>query len=767
VIADLRKRLDLDTETFSGYDCKTAIVVKRPLRNAMGFSMGFYMCESVLLAKNRPACIALAIALSRPAQGIAPPVPGAIGKSARLIAATFLVLAAGELHAQVSQAGNPTGSTLEPVVVQGNYDTRIGTTDAASAGTITSGMIQSSPLQRPADVLEFVPGMVVTQHSGGGKANQYFLRGFNLDHGTDFATFVDGMPINMPTHAHGQGYSDLNWLIPELIDRIDYRKGPYYAQEGDFSSVGSARFRLIDSLPAALATVTVGQDAYQRLLLARSVDVGSGKLLYAFEADHNNGPWVNPDDLRRLNGVLRYSDGDPDHRQSLTFMAYSARWNSTDQIPLRALDAGLIPRFGAIDTTDGGRTQRYSLSYAIRRKDADGLTLFNAFAVQSRFDLTSNFTYALQDPVNGDQFQQSERRTTVGADLSRSIPVQFAGVDSLVTLGAQTRNDRLSPVGLYASVSGERQATIQESQVRQSSVSLYAEHLVPWTSWFTSVAGLRADHLDLNVSSSIVDNGGKAQANVTSPKLSLVFGPWAKTEYFINYGWGFHTNDARGTVATVAPREGTPIDAVAPWVRTKGSEIGVRTEIVPGLQSSLALWQLSVGSELVFSGDAGDTEPSRSSRRQGIEWSGHYVARRWLLIDADLAYSKARYTQYDPAGAFIPGSIGKVASLAMTVTDFGPWFGQFQLQYFGPRPLTEDGSQESASTVLANLRLGVKPMPSVRVSLDIFNLFNRQASDIDYYYVSRLPGEPVAGIADRHFHPVAPRTMRLTLSASF
>ena len=682
-------------------------------------------------------------------------------------AAMALVCASSALRAQALPTAGEPSSRLDPVVVLGKDDTRIGTTDAASAGTINSTLIQNSPLLRPADVLEFVPGLVVTQHSGAGKANQYFLRGFNLDHGTDFATFVDGMPINSPSHAHGQGYSDLNWLIPELIDRIDYRKGPYYAEEGDFSSVGSARFRLIDTLPAGIATVTVGQNAYQRLLLARSTDAGSGKLLYAFEADHSNGPWETPDDLRRFNGVLRYSDGDPDNRQSLTLMAYSARWHATDQIPLRALDAGLVSRFGAIDNTDGGRTERYSLSYAIQRKDAAGLTKANVFAVQSRFDLSSNFTYALQDPVNGDQFQQSERRSTVGANLSRAVPLYLAGIDGLMTIGLQTRTDWLRPVGLYGSIAGVRQATLQETDLRQTSVSLYAENIMQWTDWFSSVAGLRTDHFDFNVNSSIPGNSGKAQANLTSPKLSLVFGPWAKTEYFVNYGWGFHTNDARGAVASIAPREGTPTDSVPVAARTKGSELGVRTEIVPGLQSSLALWQLSVASELVFQGDAGDTAPSRASRRRGVEWSNHYAARRWLLLDADLAISQARYTQYDPAGASIPGSIGKVAALGVTLTDFGPWFGQFRVRYLGPRPLTEDGSQQSGSTTLANLRIGVRLMPSLRLSLDVFNLFNRQASDIDYFYTSRLPGEPLAGVDDRHFHPVESRTLRLTLSASF
>jgi len=252
---------------------------------------------------------------------------------------------------------------LEPVTVQGNYLNAVGSSDAASQGTVTSKLIESRPTLRPAEVLEFVPGVIVTQHSGDGKANQYFLRGFNLDHGTDFATFVDGMPVNMPTHAHGQGYSDLNWLIPELVSRIDYKKGPYYAEEGDFSSAGAAHIKLFGELPKGIASLTLGEHRYERALLTRSLKTGDGDLLYAIEAAHNNGPWDSPEKFHRVNGVLRYNFNDAISRSSVTAMAYSAGWNSTDQIPQRAVDQGLIGRFGAIDPTDGGQTARYSLSY--------------------------------------------------------------------------------------------------------------------------------------------------------------------------------------------------------------------------------------------------------------------------------------------------------------------------------------------------------------------------------------------------------------------
>ncbi len=663
---------------------------------------------------------------------------------------------------------------LPPVQIQGNYINSVGSSDAASAGTVTSKLIESRPTLRPAEVLEFVPGVIVTQHSGDGKANQYYLRGFNLDHGTDFSTFVDGMPVNMPTHAHGQGYSDLNWLIPELVDRIRYRKGPYYAEEGDFSSAGSARIGLFDSLPQGVASVTLGEERYARALLANSNALGGGNLLYAIEAAHNNGPWDNPEKFHRLNGVLRYSFGDDRNRSSITAMGYAASWNSTDQIPQRAIDSGLISRFGAIDPTDGGHTERYSLSYQTAHRFDDGELRINAYAIRSKLDLFSNFTFFLAHPIDldptqidGDQFEQAEQRKVFGLAASRSWNLKLGGFDTTTTIGMQLRHDRLDPVDLYSTVARQRVATTQESTVRESSAALYVETQVEWTRWFRSVVGLRGDRFWFDVKSSIPENTGKTNAGIGSPKLSLIFGPWAKTEYFVNVGTGYHSNDARGTVETVTPKERAPATPVTPLVRSKGGELGVRTEIVPGLQSSLALWRLKLGSELVFSGDAGDTSPSRASERHGIEWNNHYVATRRLLLDADLSVSRARFTEFDPVGDHIPGSIESVASFGVTVTDYGPWFGQFQLRYFGPRALMEDDSVRSKATTLAYARVGYKISPAVKVALDVFNLFDRKASDIDYFYASRLKGEPVDGVNDIHFHPVEPRSFRVTLTANF
>ena len=715
------------------------------------------------------------------------------GCAAALLSTSGLALGQPAAPAAENVTAKAETTQLERVEVRGNYDNAVGTSDAASQGQVTSRLIESRPTLRPAEVLEFVPGVIVTQHSGDGKANQYFLRGFNLDHGTDFAMFVDGMPVNMPTHAHGQGYSDLNFVIPELIDRIAYKKGPYYADEGDFSSAGAAHLFLVDRLQRGIGVATVGQYGYRRGLLASSSEAGPGALTCAVEVAHNDGPWDNPERFHRFTGLVRYAFGEAEARSSITGMAYSAGWNATDQIPLRAVTEGLIDRFGAIDPTDHGSTARYSLSYGTERNLGDGTFRLTAYAISSRLDLFSDFTFFLEHPsdlgpaanpsgIDGDQFEQSEHRKVFGLSTERSWNATLLGADSTTTLGLQARHDRLDPVGLYAAAGGRRVATTQESIVRETSAALYAENATRWASWLRTLVGVRADEFHFDVTSSIPENSGNASAGIASPKAALIFGPWASTEYFINYGWGYHSNDARGTTETLTPKERAPAEPVTSLVRSKGGEVGLRTEIVPGLQSSVALWQLRLASELVFSGDAGDTEPNRPSKRYGIEWSNHYVARPWLLLDLDVAASHARFTQslFDENGAevgnYIPGSIDRVASFGVTVTELGHWVGQFQVRYFGPRPLIEDNSQRSQATTLAYARVGYRITRDVKVNVDVFNLFDRKASDIDYYYASRLPGdacvrsavtEPCAGTNDIHFHPVEPRSFRVTLTGDF
>ena len=667
---------------------------------------------------------------------------------AGLIAAAIAGCAAA---AEVEPGANDAPSSR--VIVLAHYDNALGTSDAASQGTVTSALIASRPALRTGELLEFVPGMIVTQHSGDGKANQYFLRGFNLDHGTDFATYVDAMPVNLRSNAHGQGYSDLNFLIPELVQRIDYKKGSYYADEGDFSSAGVAHIRLADRLPQGSANLTLGSYGYQRGVLADSLAAAGGTLLYGLELSRNNGPWQTPEQVRKASATLRYTRGDAQDGYSVTAMAYRNRWNATDQLPQRAVDDGRFDRYGSANSSDGGDTSRTSLAWAMHSRSEGSITEASAYLVRSSLDLYSDFTYLLNDPVNGDQFQQSERRTMAGFNASQTWVQQFAGIDMRNKFGVQTRYDRIAPLGLYHTVARQRIATVSEDRVNEASAGLYWENTSYWSPSFRSIAGLRHDAYRFNV------NGASTQAHKTSPKLSLIFGPWRSTEYFINYGAGFHSNDARGVLKAADP--------ATPLVGTRGAELGVRGAWLPGLQSSLSLWTLDIDSELVFAGDSGDTEASRPSRRRGVEWSNHYIAAPWLLFDLDLSASHARYRQDDPAGNHVPEALDKVASFGVTIKDIGRWSGGFELRYFGPRPLIEDNSVRSAATTLAYGRIAYQLDRKTKLTLDGFNLFNRRASDIDYYYASRLPGEPAEGVNGVHFHPVEPRTLRLTLSRNF
>ena len=346
---------------------------------------------------------------------------------------------------------------------------------------------------------------------------------------------------------------------------------------------------------------------------------------------------------------------------------------------------------------------------------------------------------------------------------------KLGGMDNTFRVGLQVRRDELDPVGLYHNAARERVATTREDQVKETSIGIYIDDSIQVNEWFRAVPGIRADHYEFDVQSSIPENSGKASDSIVSPKLSLVFGPWSKTEYFFNIGSGFHSNDARGTTITLDPSDptlSTPADKVDPLVRSKGIELGVRTEIIPNVETSLSVWQLKLDSELLFVGDAGTTEASRPSKREGIEWSTHWRPKSWLLLDLDLSASRARFTDEDPAGDYIPGSIDKVASFGITVDSLGPWYGMLQYRYFGPRPLIEDNSVKSDSTQITNLRVGYRVNKTWTAHFDVYNLFDREDDDITYFYESQLATE-TSPVEDKHFHPVEPRTVRFTVSAYF
>lgn len=637
----------------------------------------------------------------------------------------------------------------------------VGVADSASEGVTGRKQLEQRPILRPGELLETVPGVIITQHSGSGKANQYFLRGFNLDHGTDFRITVDGIPVNMPSHGHGQGYSDLNFLIPELVDTVRYKKGAYYADEGDFSAAGAAEMTYVTSLPRGIAAITPGNEGYRRLLAADSAKYGGGDLLGAFEYGVNDGPWVHPDDYRKLNGVLRWNRGDAGNGLTVTAMGYDGNWNSTDQVPERAVGEGLISRYGAIDPTDGGRSYRYSLAADWRRGTESSLTRASAYVLRYGLNLFSNFTYFLDDPVNGDQFEQLDNRTVTGFQLERQWGASWLGREVETSAGLQVRNDAIDN-GLFHTRDQQRLGVTRRDAIEQLSGGPYVQARVHWTPWLRTVTGLRADGYHADVESNFKENSGSRDDAILSPKLGVTLGPWSETEVYLNYGYGFHSNDARGATIRVDPRTGEPADRVNPLVRARSADIGVRTSAVKNFQTSATVFLLDLDSELIFVGDAGITEASRPSRREGIELQNFYHPRPWLTLDADYAWSRARFSDFDPAGDRIPGSIESALSAGVSVDNLGSWFGSLRLRYFGPRPLIEDGSIRSKASNLLNFRIGRRLPNGLSLAAEVFNLLDDRVSDIDYFYESQLRGEP-GPVEDIHFHPAEKRSVRLAL----
>jgi hypothetical protein len=643
----------------------------------------------------------------------------------------------------------------------------VGIAAAASQGAVTSAQLDARPIMRPGEVLETVPGMVISQHSGEGKANQYYLRGFNLDHGTDFSTTVAGVPVNTPTGAHAHGYSDISFLIPELVSGVQYKKGPYFADEGDFSAAGAANINYVNQLDRPFVLTSGGENGWARALAAASPRVGSGVLLGALEVSHSDGPWVRPDDYQKVNGVLRFSRGDNRNGVSVTGMGYWADWNATDQVAERAINSGLVSRFGQLDPTDAGRANRQSLAAEYQRSSGPSSIRATGFLLRNSLNLFSNFTYFLDDPEHGDQFEQAERRLAAGGRLTYRRLGHFHERHTESAVGVQLRRDWLDPVGLYHTEAQQRLSTTREDSVGQTLVSGYAQTEVEWTRALRTTLGLRADVYQFSVASNNPLNSGGGSDGMISPKFGAVLGPWSGTEFYANAGMGFHSNDARGAVIRVDPVSGEAADRVTPLVRARGAEVGLRTVRIRGLQSTVALWYLGLDSELLFVGDAGTTEAGRPSQRVGVEWSNYARLRPWLMLDGDLAWTRARFRGDDLAGDYISGALERVISAGVTVEPRQPVFGSLRVRHFGPRPLIEDASVMSKSTTLWNGEAGYRLSGKARVVLEVFNIFDANASDVDSFYTSRLPGEVDEGVDDIHTHPALPRSAWLGLQVSF
>jgi len=677
------------------------------------------------------------------------------------------------------------------VNVKGREDDLTGIADSATQGTVGAKEIDNRPILRSGEILETIPGMMITQHAGGGKANQYFLRGFNLDHGTDFAVFLDDMPLNLPSHAHGEGYADMNTVIPEFVQRANYEKGPYYANVGNYGSAGSAHLEFFKALPENFVRVEGGMYGFARGVFGVSHKLGSGTLLFGGEAYHDDGPWTHPDDYNKFNGLITYSQGNDADGFSITARAYHGQWHSSDQIAENALP--LVGFFGTLNPTDGGNSGRYSLQGEWHRRNGDSETRITLYGFYYDLDLFSDFTYFLADPTRGDQFEQKDNRWVAGLDAHHTMFSEWSGRKVENTFGVQVRNDWIRN-GLFQTEDRFRTektdsetgntlpAVTQADRFTDTQIGFYAENKIQWADKFRSVLGLRGDLQYFDVTSFVTSaNSGTASKFLPSPKASLIFGPWSKTEFYVQGGFSFHSNDGRGTTQTVEPISGenpfpnTPATPIPALIPTKGAEVGVRTLAFPHLQSTVSLWYLHSASELQQSGDTGGTTASRQpSDRYGVEWANYYTPLEHLAFDFDLAGSRALFTTIDPddaapnspGGRRVPEAVGLVISSGVTLHDYKGLSSSVRLRAFGPRDLTSDGIYRSNATVLLNAEVGYQVNKKWRISAEFLNLLNRKDHDIDYAYQSRIAPTVASAFTDV-FHPVEPFQMRFALKRSF
>ena len=655
---------------------------------------------------------------------------------------------------------------LEEVTVTGRKKVLVGEARSASEGVISQVDIYKRPVQRPGDILEAVPGLIVTQHSGSGKSNQLYLRGFNLDHGTDFATWIDGMPVNMRSHGHGQGYTDINFLMPEIIEEMSFVKGPYHSEIGDFSSAGGVHIQTIDQLDKKSIKVGLGENGFNRILAMGSKKIESEVITGALELQGYDGPWIDiTEDVNKVNGFFKFARNNELGKRSITAMIYDNEWNSADQIPSRAISEGIIDDFGSLDKTLGGSTRRMSLSSEYSHDHKTNKVVWRSYIIGYELDLWSNFTYLLDDPVGGDQFKQKDKRTIFGGSYEN---LWVGNTESFTEhrFGIDFRHDAVDEVGLYRSREREIMGPIREDQVDESSISSFYEMSFDLGSSWRAVLGIRADAFKFKVNSKDYNLTDDDSDFILSPKASIAYAFSDNNEMYFSYGNGFHSNDARGVITFADPITGEKLSPADPLVKSTGFEWGIKALINEQLNTSLAVWSLELDSELLFVGDAGNTEANRPSKRWGIEFNNLWSINEIWSLEADFAYSNAKFNDDDLENRSVPGSLKNVASGILSAEYPSGFFASFSFRYFGEVPLIEDGSIKSEGSTYANLALGWL-MDDWQVQLDILNIFDSNDHDIDYFYASRLAGEPANGYEDIHYHIFEPRQIRFYLSKEF
>jgi outer membrane receptor protein involved in Fe transport len=669
---------------------------------------------------------------------------------AALLAATVLTapVAAQDTATERGEA-EPTERT--EIVVYGRGERRIGLAAAASEGGVAGADLEVRPLLRPAEILEATPGLIATQHSGGGKANQYFLRGFNLDHGTDFAVYIDDMPMNFRTHGHGQGYLDVNGLIPETVRRVDYRKGPYRADTGDFSFVGSSFITTHDTM-APFAAVEVGVYDYLRVVAGGSAKVGAGNLLAVGQAKFYNGPWALPEDFDGYSALLKYSVplGMGEFQASLN--VFDATWAPTEQIPERAIGTLVADQHGTLDATLRGTTERQILTVGYQDDD----WRLSAWAQHYDWSLLNNFTFFLEDAVHGDQLRQYEKRWSYGGRVERTLALN----DRLsFRMGTELRHDEIGPIGLDETIAGATEFTVGAFDVAESSMGLYGEAIWRPIERLMLVGGLRGDwyRFETDALAGATSWSGTVKDHIVSPKIGANYEVTDGIALYANWAEGFHSNDARGVT--------NPIDPAPGLVEGTMKEVGARFER-GGLILTGVYWWSSIDSELIYVGDSGAVEPSDPGKRRGYEFTGFWKPNDWLAVDAVWTASDSRYVGLPEGEDFVPGALESAGELGLSAI-FPQWNAAARLRYLGPHPLIEDNSERGEETLLLNLRAAWTGFKGWELYGELLNALDSKAHDIDYFYATRLPGEPPEGIEGRNSRVVEPRQVRIGVKKTF
>ena len=668
------------------------------------------------------------------------------------LAGTFAVTPA---IAQDAAAGGNDAEVISDntIVIYGRGERRIGEAVAASEGGVAGADIQVRPLLRPGELLEATPGLIATQHSGGGKANQIFLRGFNLDHGTDYTAYIDDMPMNFRTHGHGQGYLDVNGLIPESVARVDYRKGPYRADTGDFSFVGSSFITTHDRLQP-FATAEVGSYGYRRMVAGGSAKLGEGDLLAIGQVKLNDGPWDLPEDFEGYSGLVKYAQplGAGDMQVSLNI--YEASWAPTEQLPERAVGTLVEDRYGTLDPTLRGQTSRQVLTanYLSDRWRVTG------YVQRYDWDLLSNFTYFLEDPVNGDQIRQYDALWTYGGRIEHNSDI----TETLnLRAGVEGRYDDISRVGLDETIAGVKEKTVGAFAVDEASLGLYAEAVWKPVDRLMLVGGVRGDWYDFKTRALEGPNSwsGHVSDSTFAPKIGASYEVADGIALYANYGQGFHSNDARGVT--------NPVDPAPGLVEGEFEEVGFRFER-SGLILTGVYWWSRIDSELIYVGDSGAVEPSDPGRRRGYEITAFWKPNDWLALDGVWTKTRSRFAGLPEGENFVPGALESSGELGASAI-FRDFNAAARLRYLGPHALIEDNSQRGASTLLVNARLAWTPrsLAGWEVSAELLNVLDSKRDDIDYYYVTRLPGEPADGIEGRNSRIVEPRQVRVGVTKRF